>query len=295
MADSGVAWGLQERLAAGELIRLALAEDLGAIGDLTSQAVISPSHQGRACFIARQPGVIAGLPIVEAVLNAVDRHIEVKLLVDDGVSVAPAAKLAVVTGSLRSILTAERTALNFLQRLSGVASLTKRYVDQISGINCQLLDTRKTTPGWRLLEKYAVRCGGGHNHRKGLYDAIMLKDNHLAGLRHEGTPIAAAIQKARASVDKTVTVEIEVENLVQLREALSARPDIVLLDNMPSDLLRDSVLLRNQLAPTIRLEASGGITLQNLREIAQTGVDCISVGALTHSAPALDIALDYED
>jgi nicotinate-nucleotide pyrophosphorylase (carboxylating) len=203
--------------------------------------------------------------------------------------------LASVQGPLRSILAAERTALNFLQRLSGIASLTARYADEISGTNCVLLDTRKTTPGWRVLEKYAVRRGGGQNHRMGLFDAVMIKDNHLAGLRRHGTTLADAIAAARRGVTQGVTVEVEVENLDQLRQALAARPDAILLDNMNLEALRQAVQVRNQLNRAVRLEASGGIDLENIRQVAQTGVDCISVGALTHSAPALDIALDYED
>lgn len=288
-------WGVSEQRWADRLIQLAFEEDLAAIGDVTCQAVIPPEMQGRAGFIARQEGVVAGLPILQQVFQAVEPRIRIELCATDGTQAASTTCLATVTGPLRGILTGERTALNFLQRLSGVATQTRRYVEQLEGTFCRLLDTRKTTPGWRVLEKYAVRCGGGHNHRMGLFDAVMIKDNHLAGLRHEGTAISSAIRQARQGVGQGVTVEVEVENLDQLREALSALPDSVLLDNMKSDMIREAVRLRDELAPAVRLEASGGITLKSLKEVAQAGVDFISVGALTHSAAALDIALDYDE
>jgi nicotinate-nucleotide pyrophosphorylase (carboxylating) len=195
---------------------------------------------------------------------------------------------------MRSLLTAERTALNFLQRLSGVATLTHRYVEAVAGLPVKIFDTRKTTPGWRLLEKYAVRAGGGHNHRMGLHDGILIKDNHLAGLRIADTRlrIAQAIAAARA-FPSAIPVEIEVEDLEQLDAVLPLRPDIVMLDNLDVSMLREAVQRRNAVAPQVQLEASGGVNLASVRAIAQTGVERISVGALTHSAPALDIALDY--
>jgi nicotinate-nucleotide pyrophosphorylase (carboxylating) len=199
--------------------------------------------------------------------------------------------LATVTGPLRAILAAERTALNFLQRLSGVATLTHKFVAAIEGFRTQVLDTRKTTPGWRRLEKYAVRAGGGTNHRFGLHDAILIKDNHLAGL---GGDVRRAVEAARAATGNgRVPVEVEVDTLEQLESALSARADIVLLDNMTLDQLRSAVEHRDSIAPEVKLEASGGVTLTTVRDIAATGVDRISVGAITHSAPALDIGLDF--
>ena len=207
---------------------------------------------------------------------------------------APGAVLAVVSGRMRSILTGERTALNFLQRLSGVATATARYVQAVAGLPCQVLDTRKTTPGWRLLEKYAVRCGGGHNHRMGLGDGVLIKDNHLAAVGGGAAAVAEAVRRAREKYGSRFPLEIEVDDLTQFDAALAARPDIVLLDNMKPDLMREAVRRRNATAPGVLLEASGGVTLATLRAIAESGVDRVSVGALTHSAPALDIALDYQ-
>jgi nicotinate-nucleotide pyrophosphorylase (carboxylating) len=203
------------------------------------------------------------------------------------------ARLAVVRGRMRSILAGERTVLNFVQRLSGVATLTRRYVEEVAGLSVQVLDTRKTTPGWRLLEKYAVRCGGGHNHRMGLYDGILIKDNHLAALAGHSDPITEAVRLARHKHGTAIPLEIEVDTLDQLEIALQARPDIVLLDNLSPSQLREAVRRRDAVAPGVRLEASGGVRLETIRAIAETGVERISVGALTHSAPALDIALDY--
>jgi nicotinate-nucleotide pyrophosphorylase (carboxylating) len=275
------------------LVEWALQEDLDARGDITSQAVIPADRLGRAAFTARAAGVIAGFPAVELVLNAIDPSLHLQVLSDDGPRVEPGAQLAIVSGSMQSILAAERTALNFLQRLSGVATLTRRYVDAVAGLACRILDTRKTTPGWRLLEKYAVRAGGGHNHRIGLYDSILIKDNHLACLNGGAGAITKAVEAARQTAGPGVSLEIEVDNLDQLDQALASRPDIVLLDNMRPAELREAVRRRNVTAPAVLLEASGGVTLDRVRRFAETGVDCISIGALTHSAPALDIALDY--
>lgn len=288
-------FGEAELLAMQPLLKLALAEDLGQRGDITSQAVIPVDLVGRATFVIRAPGILAGSPIIALVCAAIDKNIHVDIQARDGQFMQPHEKIGTISGPLRGILAAERTALNFLQRLSGVATLTRRYVDLIKDTRCQVLDTRKTTPGWRVLDKYAVRCGGGHNHRMGLYDAVMIKDNHLAGLRHHGTPLATAVRQARAAVGAQVIVEVEVETLEQLQEALTAQPDIVLLDNMNPELLSRCVVLRNREASGVRLEASGGVTLQTIKAIADTGVDCVSIGALTHSAPALDIALDYQE
>ena len=282
-----------EEKRAEQLIKLALQEDLGHTGDVTSQAVIPVDLVGEADFIARQAGVLAGVPLIRMVAREVDPELIVTVFLSDGTQLSPQDHIASLRGPLRSLLMAERTILNFLQRLSGIATLTARYVAEVQGATCQVLDTRKTTPGWRVLEKYAVRCGGGTNHRMSLSDAVMIKDNHLAGLRQQGTPLAEAIKQAKAKVPPDMKVEVEVENLDQLREALKEKPDMVLLDNMKLEMLQQAVALRNQLQPKVKLEASGGITLQTLAAVAQTGVDYVSVGALTHSAPALDIALDY--
>jgi nicotinate-nucleotide pyrophosphorylase (carboxylating) len=225
------------------------------------------------------------------VCAAVDSKLAFAEKAQNGDAVESGRELAAVRGSLRSILATERIALNFLQRLSGIATLTRKYVDAVAGFRAKILDTRKTTPGWRLLEKYAVRCGGGTNHRMGLYDGILIKDNHLAGL---GGDLRKAVKTAREFPgNQGQPVEVEVDSIEQLEIALAAGADIVLLDNMSLDQLRAAVARRNAVAPNVLLEASGGVTLATVRNIAATGVDRISVGALTHSAPALDIALDY--
>ncbi len=281
---------VDEQAACDKLARLALDEDLGQPGDLTSTALISPQTQGEAVLVARVWGILAGLQAARSVCALVEPRLEFVALLEDGAPLSPGQRIAQIRGPMRGILTAERTALNFLQRLSGVATLTWQYVQQLYGLSCQLLDTRKTTPGWRLLEKYAVRAGGGHNHRVGLFDGILIKDNHLAAL---GGSIADAVRLARQYYGASVPLEVEVDTLEQLREALVVAPDIVLLDNMTNEQLREAVRRRNELAPSVRLEASGGVTLETIRSIAETGVDRVSVGALTHSARALDLALDY--
>jgi nicotinate-nucleotide pyrophosphorylase (carboxylating) len=285
-----------ETRACRQLIELGLAEDLGTVGDVTSQATIPAPMQGRAVFVARAAGVLAGLPAAALVAAAVDRNLAFRPLAEDGRTVERGDRLATVAGSMRSILALERTALNFLQHLSGVATLTRKYVDAVAGLRARVLDTRKTLPGWRLLEKYAVRAGGGDNHRTGLYDAVLIKDNHLKGLQiADGRlQIEKALESARRASCAGMTVEVEVETLEQLDVALRCRPDIILLDNMSPEQMREAVRRRDSAAPAVQLEASGGLHLGNARAIAETGVDRISVGALTHSAPALDIALDYE-
>ena len=269
------------------LVELALAEDLGPVGDVTSAALIPADARGAAAFVARSAGVVAGLPAAALVCVAVDQRLAFTPIIPDGSPLNPGATVATVAGPLRALLAAERTALNFLQRLSGIASLTRKYVDAAAGHRAAVLDTRKTTPGWRLLEKYAVRMGGGQNHRIGLYDGVLIKDNHLAGL---GGDVRRAVVLGRAG---GLPVEVEVDTLDQLEVALTARPDIVLLDNMTPGQLRGAVARRDAVAPATKLEASGGVNLSTIGAIAATGVDRISVGALTHSAPALDIGLDY--
>lgn len=285
-------WGPMEDEACCSLVQLALREDLDAAGDRTS-ALLPADLQGRAAFVARAEGIVAGLPALVHVYEAVHAGAAIELQSADGRPVKPGRVLATVHGPMRALLTSERTALNFLQRLSGVATLTHRFVEAIAGLRCQILDTRKTTPGWRRLEKYAVRCGGGGNHRFGLFDGVMFKDNHLAALGELSEPIVAAVRRARTAVPHNIPIEVEVETMGQLDEALAAHPDVILLDNMDLPMLREAVRRRDAVAKAIRLEASGGVTLATVRAIAETGVDCISVGALTHSAPALDIALDY--
>ena len=277
-----------------KLITIALGEDLGTSGDITTQAILPADQVGSAVFVARMTGVVAGLPAVGMVLAAVDSKLVFAPLLADGGAVQSGTPLARVLGPVRSILAGERTALNFLQRLSGVASLTRQYVDRIAGLPCRILDTRKTTPGWRFLEKYAVRCGGGQNHRFGLFDGILVKDNHVAALGGHEDAIRRAVRLVREQVGHSVPVEVEVDTLEQLDVALASGSDIILLDNMTVDQLREAVRRRNSLAPGVELEASGGVTLASVRAIAETGVERVSVGALTHSAPALDIALDYE-
>lgn len=282
-----------ERTECDRLLDWALREDLGEAGDITSRAIIPPEATGSAAFRLRSCGIVAGLPVLERIA-ARRAELTVHLLANDGPA-RDETTLARITGSLRSILEVERTALNFLTRLSGIATQTAGYVVAVAGTKAKICDTRKTTPGWRRLEKYAVRVGGGANHRIGLFDAVLIKDNHIASLAEtHARPIAFAVEKARCHVRPGTIVEVEVDSLVQLAEALASRPDIVLLDNLSVENLGVAVEMRDLEAPGVLLEASGGITLDNVRQVALTGVDRISVGALTHSAPALDIALDYE-
>lgn len=267
------------------LIALALAEDL-AQGDVTSDSVIPPTLAARAEVLVKAPGVLAGLDVAKAVCAAVDKALAWQALASDGQPIAPGTVVATIAGPARSILAAERTLLNFVQRLSGIATLTARYVAAIEGTGARLVDTRKTTPGWRALEKAAVRAGGGHNHRFNLGDGVLIKDNHLA---LAGQDIAGAVAAARANAPHTLRVEVEVESLAGVRAALAAGVDIILLDNMPLDMLREAVGIATGKA---LLEASGGITLDRIRSVAETGVDLISCGAVTHSATALDISLE---
>ena len=288
-------FGPAESANAAVLIDLALAEDLGQAGDLTANATIPSRARGAARFVVRSDGAIAGLPVVAMLAERFGLDAEWPPQVRDGGLVTAGTEVARVAGSMRSLLAMERTALNFLQRLSGIATLTARFVAEAAGTKAAILDTRKTTPGWRALEKYAVRCGGGQNHRLGLHDAVLIKDNHLAWLAREADAIGAALKAARAGVPPGTVIEIEVDSLEQLDRALELGPDIILLDNLGPDALAESVRRRDARAPGVRLEASGGITLATVAALARTGVDRISVGALTHSAPALDIGLDYRD
>jgi nicotinate-nucleotide pyrophosphorylase (carboxylating) len=286
-------FGEAERVAAGRLIELALGEDLGDAGDLTCRALIGENEKASVAVVARRAGVLAGGPVAAAVFERFDAGIAWEERIGDGARVAPGSVIATVSGLLRPILTGERTALNFLTHLSGVATLTRRFVDAVAGTRARILDTRKTLPAYRVLEKYAVRAGGGVNHRMGLYDGVLIKDNHLAAWIAKGGSIAAAVEEARRKTEGGLPIEVEVDTLEQLRDALAGGPDLVLLDNMNLAVLRQAVTERDAAAPGIALEVSGGVTLETVRAVAETGVERISVGALTHSAVALDIAFDW--
>jgi nicotinate-nucleotide pyrophosphorylase (carboxylating) len=266
-----------------ELIKRALAEDLQGGEDITSVATVSGDEKVVADFVSRKAGVIAGIEMAQAVLEEVGLT-DIEVLIHDGESVQAGQVLMTVRGDTRAILLAERTALNFLGHLSGIATLTRRWVDAISGTRCQIRDTRKTTPGMRLLEKYAVRMGGGTNHRISLSDAALIKDNHVAA----AGGVAAAFSKVREKFPSS-EIEIEVDTLDQLREVLPLKPDLVLLDNMSPAQCAEAVAI---VAGATKLEASGGISMENARAYAETGVDYLAIGALTHSAPVFDIGLD---
>ncbi|MBC8243817.1 MAG: carboxylating nicotinate-nucleotide diphosphorylase [Verrucomicrobia bacterium] len=268
------------------LVQAALAEDIGD-GDATTLALVPEDAIATAAMIAREPLVMAGADLALAVFQQMDERVEFGIEIFDGQQAALGQALLRVQGPARALLTAERTALNFIQRLAGVATLTARFVEQIADTGAQILDTRKTTPGWRSLEKYAVTCGGGKNHRLGLYDQVMIKDNHFAALDGD---IAKAVALAREA-SPGLKVEVEADSVEQAQAAAEAGADIILLDNMSCDELRDAV---GRIDGRAKTEASGGVTLETVREIAETGVDFISVGALTHSAPSVDIALDFD-
>ena len=286
-----------------QLVRLAIREDLDRTMDITTMAIVPQGVRGSAGLISRNPGVAAGFDLIEAILQELDAPIDLQQQVGDGESIAAGQSLAVLSGDARDLLTCERTILNFICRLSGIASLTRKFVDAVAGTKARVYDTRKTTPGWRRLEKYAVRCGGGHNHRLGLYDGILIKDNHLASravIDGKLLDPGQAIQLARTFLasgacrfEHPPMLEVEIDRLSQLESALGASPNIVLLDNMSCDELSHCVGVRNKLAPEVELEASGGVNLKTIGAIAATGVDRISVGALTHSAPVHDIGLDW--
>ena len=272
-------------------VKAALAEDIGG-GDVTTLAIVLKTQTFKTVMRAREPLVVAGLEIAEATFRRLSSSVKIEYLVHDGTHVARGDNLLRVSGSARAILSAERVALNFVQHLSGIATLTAQFVAAVKGTRAQILDTRKTTPGWRRFEKYAVACGGGRNHRFGLFDMVLIKDNHLAALRAEKpNPVAAAIQLARKKFPK-LKVEVEADTLGQVSQAVDAGADIILLDNMTPEQLRSAVKIAKGRAKT---EASGGVNLDTVRAIAASGVDFISVGALTHSARAVDIGLDFEN
>ncbi len=268
-----------------DAVRRALEEDLGRAGDITTLATIPAGAVADVVIASRKAGVVAGLPLAEAAFRLYDPSVRFAPEIAEGGALEPGTVVARVSGHARSILSSERTALNFMGRLCGIATLTKRYVDAVAGTRARIVCTRKTTPGLRAFEKYAVKCGGGSNHRYGLDDAVLIKDNHIAVARG----VIPALRAAKASVGHLVKIEIEVDRLDQLEEVLAEGADVVLLDNMAPDLLRRAV---DMVAGRMKTEASGGVNLDTVRAIAETGVDMISVGALTHSAPVLDLGLD---
>ncbi len=270
-----------------QVVKSALHED-GAFNDLTTIATVVSDRRSRATLVSRESGVIAGVPIALEAFRQLDAKVSIRVDHEDGSRVGPGTPILFVTGHARALLSAERVALNFLQRLSGIASVTARYVDAVRGTRARILDTRKTTPGWRRLEKYAVRAGGGMNHRLDLATGVLIKDNHLAALDGD---IGAAVRRARDLVPADVKVEVECDRPEQVEQALIAGADIIMVDNMSVTTMAECVRMVNGRAT---VEASGGVTLQTVRKIAETGVDWISVGALTHSAPSLDLALDFE-
>ena len=267
-------------------ISTALAEDLGLLGDITTNATVAADTKSEAEIAARKPGVVSGLQLAEAAFRALDPHVAFEIVTADGGTISAGSVIARVKGNARAILTAERVALNFMGRMSGIATLTRRYSDAIKGTHAKIADTRKTTPGLRAFEKYAVRCGGGQNHRTGLFDAVLIKDNHIVA----AGGLSKAIEAARSLAGHMVKIEVEVDTLEQLKEVLGHKVDAVLLDNMTPATLTKAVKL---VAGRCLTEASGGVNLDTVRAIAETGVDLISVGALTHSAPVLDLGLDF--
>jgi nicotinate-nucleotide pyrophosphorylase (carboxylating) len=290
------------------IVRLAVFEDLDRAYDWTTVALVPEGATAVADVVVRKAGVIAGLEAARVALDEMDIPGDWQPHVQDGEQITAGTAIATISGSARDLLTSERTLLNLIGRMSGVATLTRRYVEVITGTKARIYDTRKTTPGWRRLEKYAVHCGGGRNHRLGLFDAVLIKDNHLALGRQsnlvQGYTPAHAVERARHFVQESlagdpraeaIIVEVEVDSLDQLRQVLPTQPDIVLLDNMTPAMLREAVALRNAAQSTVELEASGGVNLDTVRSIAESGVERISVGALTHSAVSLDVALDWRD
>jgi nicotinate-nucleotide pyrophosphorylase (carboxylating) len=269
------------------LVHAALDED-GADRDITTVATVLAGHRSRACLKARDGGVICGVPLALAAFRLVDPEVSIRIDAEDGATVRAGAGVLFLSGRARGLLTAERTALNFMQRLSGVATLTRLYVHAVAGTSAKIVDTRKTTPGWRALEKYAVRCGGGHNHRMSLADAVLIKDNHVAAV---GGDVAEAIRRVRAYAPPETPIQVECDSPEQVHAAVAAEAESVLFDNMTPDMLRQCVQIARGHCVT---EASGGVSLSTVRSIAETGVDRISVGALTHSASALNLAVDFE-
>ena len=272
------------------IIDIALAEDISH-GDLTSETLIPPELQGKASLLAKAEGIVAGVEVARRVFLRVDPSLKIEVFIKDGAQVKPGDIIATISGRVISILKTERTALNFLNRLSGIATLTAQYTAKTQGVATSILDTRKTTPGLRLLEKYAVRMGGGKNHRLHLGDLILIKDNHLTALRALGMSLKDIVAKAKQNAPRGIKVEVEVNTIQEAREAVEGGADIILLDNMSPDEMRQVVSL---VPDYVKTEASGGITLENVQAAAMAGVDFISIGALTHSVKALDISLELE-
>jgi nicotinate-nucleotide pyrophosphorylase (carboxylating) len=270
-----------------DAVASALDEDLGLAGDITTLATVPAEARARGIVGARKPGIVAGIQLLDAAFATLDPDVTIKVLVPDGAAAGAGAPIARVFGNARALLTAERVAMNFLGHLSGIATLTRAYVDKVAGTRAQIIDTRKTTPSLRAVEKMAVRAGGGTNHRFGLFDAVLIKDNHIVA----AGGIKPALERARARSGHMVKIEVEVTTLDELDEALAHTPDAVLLDNMAPPMLAEAVAKVGGRAIT---EASGGVNLDTVRAIAETGVDLISVGALTHSAPCLDVGFDFE-
>lgn len=267
-------------------VRSALAEDLGLSGDITTNATVGADVRSNAILVARKPGVVSGLALAEAAFRELDPNCAFEIDIEDGKSIVANDTVARISGNARAILAAERVALNFMGRMCGIATLTRRYVEAIAGTKAKIVDTRKTTPGLRAFEKYAVTCGGGHNHRFGLFDAVLIKDNHIVA----AGGVAEAIKAAQSTVGHMTKIEVEVDTLEQLEIVMREKIDCVLLDNMGPTELRSAVKM---VAGRCLTEASGGVNLDTVREIAAAGVDLISVGALTHSAPVLDLGLDF--
>lgn len=292
-----VEWGEPLAEQVRVLACMAIAEDLGDQQDWTTTSLVPTDARASATIAAREAGVLAGLPVIAIVLEQLGAEAEFAARAQDGDSLAVGQAVGTLSGSAADLLTAERILLNFLGRMSGIASLTRQFVDAVSDTSAKIYDTRKTTPAWRILEKYAVRCGGGSNHRLGLHKAVMIKDNHIALAAQHDLTLSAAISKVRAALTsqgkQVEAIEVEVDTLEQLGVILRDAPDIVLLDNMSNDQLRTAVAMRNEVAPDVVLEASGRVNLQTVGEIATTGVDRISSGALTHSARVLDLGLDW--
>jgi len=277
-------FSIEENIQIDKIIKQALLEDIGT-GDITTDSIIPYDLKTKGIIKTKEEGVIAGLNIANLVFKKLDSNIIFQEKIKDGAKVSRNKILAEITGPARTILKGERVALNFLQRMSGIATITSKFCQEVKDFPVRIVDTRKTTPGLRILEKYAVRMGGGCNHRFGLYDAVLIKDNHIA----VAGGIKSAVNSVRKQISHTVKIEVEVENLSQLQEALEIKVDIIMLDNMNLDTMREAVKIVKSKA---LIEASGGITLENVREIAQTGVDLISIGALTHSVKSLDISME---
>lgn len=286
------------------LVRLAIAEDLRDAVDWTTVCLIEPQRDGGCQIVPRESGICAGLATLPWIVDEFDADLRTECLIEDGNSLVAGQPIAQLRGNVRDLLTSERTILNIISRLCGIATLTRRYAHEIESTAARLYDTRKTTPGWRLLEKYAVHCGGGHNHRSGLYDGFLIKDNHLALAGGKHGPLAAsdaakkAIAWRGASVERMTAptiVEIEVDSIAQLQDVLPEEPDIVLLDNFTIEQLREAVTIRDAAKSSVELEASGNVRIDTIGEIAATGVDRISSGALTHQATSLDLGLDWFD